>query len=577
MPDTSLKNFSEAMVEFVSGSERLYTAGENPDLKPAIEKICGILRIARIEVVYKVPQYANALFLQDETFSVYSSGGEDKERPFKLVKRHEDGCVSTYCIYPYNDGADWDDEEKNRITAFISALYLVNDRARIASTAEKFSVHDTEMNVYNLRYLMKSMRILFESGEIRDYCGCRFNISKLAVINAKLGRNGGTEIMKRFVYGLSDIIGSDGFVSRLGGDNFITLFRKTKMDDVIRHLSGVLIPTEFRGLEEIFISAHAGYYIVDNYCRGPHEIMEAILTAEVASRKSHRDYVIYDDELKKRSEAVKLLESLFFDAIDKEEFLVFYQPKVNLNDYTISGAEALCRWKHNGELVPPFRFIPILEQSHNICVLDFYMLEHVCMDMRKWIDDGLPKIKVSVNLSRMHLGDEKLAERIMGIIDKYGIPHECIEIELTETTTDVDFKELKKVVSSLHELGISTSVDDFGVGYSSLNLIRDLPWNVLKIDKSFLPEERDENNNAKRVMLKYVISMAQELGLECIVEGVESAEQVELLKECSCYRAQGYFFDKPLTSSVFYRKLREGGKYVPEKEDINDDLFLQDL
>lgn len=102
----------------------------------------------------------------------------------------------------------------------------------------------------------------------------------------------------------------------------------------------------------------------------------------------------------------------------------------------------------------------------------------------------------------MHLGDEKLAKSITDIIDKYNIPHKYIEIELTETTTDVDFKELKKVVSSLHDFGISTSVDDFGVGYSSLNLIRDLPWNVLKIDKSFLPDDRDENKEAKRVMLK---------------------------------------------------------------------------
>lgn len=287
------------------------------------------------------------------------------------------------------------------------------------------------------------------------------------------------------------------------------------------------------------------------------------MIAEIASRSNRlAPYSEFNEELKKRVEQKKLLESLFFDAVDKEEFLVYYQPKVNLTNYTISGAEALCRWRHNGELVPPIRFIPILEQSHNICVLDFYMLEHVCRDMRSWIDEGLPLVKISVNLSRMHLGDDKLAERITAIIDKYDIPHKYIEIELTETTTDVDFRELKKVVSALHNAEISTSVDDFGVGYSSLNLIRDLPWNVLKIDKSFLPEDSDDNKKAKRVMLKYVISMAQELGLECIVEGVESPAQVELLKNCSCFRAQGFLFDKPLPVEVFTQKLRSGGHYM---------------
>lgn len=566
MLEASLKDFSEAMVDFVSSSEKLYAVSDNPNSKAAVEKICGLLGIAEISVAYKTPPRVNKLFLQDETYSVFSRGSYDETRPFTLVKQHEDGCVSAYSVYPDKDTPDWDDEDKNRITAFISAVYIINDRARITAAAEKLSVSDSEMELFNLRYFMKTMGAMFATGEIRDCCACRFNIAKLSVINAKLGRNGGTEIMKRYVYGLRDLIGGDGFVSRLGGDNFITLFKKSKTDEVINYLSGIQMPVEYRGLSEIFVSAHAGYYNVDNYCRGPFEIMEALVTAEIASRMNHKaPYAIYDDALKKRSEAIKLLESLFYDAVDKEEFLVYYQPKVNLKDYSISGAEALCRWKHNGELVPPFRFIPILEQSHNICVLDFYMLEHVCMDMRRWIDSGLPLVKVSVNLSRMHLGDERLAERILEIIDKYAVPHEYIEIELTETTTDVDFVELKKVVSSLHSLGISTSVDDFGVGYSSLNLIRDLPWNVLKIDKSFLPDDRDENKEAKKVMLKYVITMAQELGLECIVEGVESAEQVELLKECCCFRAQGYFFDKPLPASVFDRKLLEGASYLNEK------------
>lgn len=564
MPDNISEKFSAAMLEFIQSSEKLVSAADNPCSKGSIEKICGLLGIAKLEVVYNIPDKANTLFLQNETFSVFSRDGWDESRPFTIAKRHEDGCVSNYSAYPYKDGGDWDNEDKSRIEAFISAVYLVNDRVRIAAAAEKFAVMDNEMELYNLRYFMKRAGAMFATGEIRECCACRFNISQLSVINAKLGRNGGTQIMKRYVYGLRDIIGGDGFISRLGGDNFVTLFKKDKKEEVIRHLSGIILSTEFRGVEELFVSAHAGYYDVDNYCRGPYEIMEAINIAEIASRSSHgAPYAEFNDELKKRSEARKLLESLFYDAIDKEEFLVYYQPKVNLIDYTISGAEALCRWKHNGELVPPFRFIPILEQSHNICELDFYMLEHVCMDMRKWLDSGLPLVKISVNLSRMHLGDERLAERITEIIDKYGIPHKYIEIELTETTTDVDFKELKKIVSSLHDVDISTSVDDFGVGYSSLNLIRDLPWNVLKIDKSFLPDDGDENKEAKRVMLKYVISMAQELGLECIVEGVESPEQVELLKNCSCFRAQGYFFDKPLPVSVFHRKLLDGGKYEP--------------
>lgn len=562
MPEIASKNFHEAMVEFVQCSEELCPMSESPRSEAAFKDLCGLLGISRLEIIHNIPDRANRLFLRNSTTTLFSEGDFDESLPISIVKLHEDGCVSNYYVYP-RLGFKWSDEEKNLIETFISALYIIHDRLRIATVAEKFSVMDNEMELFNLRYFMKRTGELFAWGEIREYCACRFNIAKLSVINAKLGRDGGTRIMTRYVYALRDIIGEDGFISRLGGDNYISLFKKPKKDAVIRHLSGVTLPTELRGIEELFVSAHAGYYDIDETCRSPVDVMEAILIAEIASRSNRlAPYSEFNEELKKRVEQKKILESLFFDAVDKEEFLVYYQPKVNLTNYTISGAEALCRWRHNGELVPPIRFIPILEQSHNICVLDFYMLEHVCRDMRSWIDDGLPPVKISVNMSRMHLGDEKLAERITAIIDKYDIPHKYIEIELTETTTDVDFKELKKVVSALHSAEISTSVDDFGVGYSSLNLIRDLPWNVLKIDKSFLPEDSDDNKKAKRVMLKYVISMAQELGLECIVEGVESPAQVELLKNCSCFRAQGFLFDKPLPAEVFTQKLREGGHYM---------------
>lgn len=565
MSNLFINFFFEAMAELAHSSEKLMPVANKPESRQAIDRICDLLKIAKLEIVFHVAETSNTIFMQNEASTIFSRDGWDGENPLTIIKQNEDDSTFHFYVYPYKDSDEWTEDYKHMISFFVSQLYITNDRSRIAAAAKKYSVMDSEMELYNLRYLMGFMKAMFASEEIREYCACRFNIANMSIINAKMGRSGGTEVMKRYVYGLKSLIGTDGFISRLGGDNFVALFKKDRMNDVINYLSGHIVPTEFRGIDEISVSAHTGYYIVDQYCRRPHEIMEAIIVAENTSKINKTPYAVFDSEMKKRTEAKKMLEGLFYDAIDNEEFLVYYQPKVNLTNYTLSGAEALCRWKHNGELIQPFRFIPILEQSHNICILDFYVLEHVCKDMRRWIDNEIPLVKVSVNLSRMHLGDERLAERIMDIIDKYSIPHEYIEIELTETTTDVNFKELKKIVSSLHELGISTSVDDFGVGYSSLNLIRDLPWNVLKIDKSFLPDEMDENKGSKEIMLKYVISMAQELGLECIVEGVESIQQVELVKGCNCFRAQGYFFDKPLPVDIFESRLCDSGKYIPEE------------
>lgn len=183
------------------------------------------------------------------------------------------------------------------------------------------------------------------------------------------------------------------------------------------------------------------------------------------------------------------------------------------------------------------------------------MLDIVCSHIRKWLDEGKRAVRVSVNLSRRHIVNPNLLDNIIEIIDRHNVPHEYIEIELTETTTDVEFKDLKRIVEGLQKQNICTSVDDFGMGYSSLNLIRVVPWNVLKVDRIFLPMDGESKDSARSVMFKYVVAMAKELGLECIVEGVETVSQLQLLKDNDCDFAQGYLFDKPLPLEEFEKRL----------------------
>ena len=286
--------------------------------------------------------------------------------------------------------------------------------------------------------------------------------------------------------------------------------------------------------------------------------MDRVSMAFHLARSSHnQDVVFFDDELLAQSKLNANITAAFPRAIEGNEFIVYYQPKIALQELKIAGAEALCRWMHNGRLIPPADFIPVLEQGGDICTLDFYMLDAVCRDIRRWLDCGMKAVPVSVNLSRRHLADMDLLEHIVNIIDKYNVPHEYIEIELTETTTDVEFKDLKRTISGLQKTGISTSVDDFGIGYSSLNLIKEIPWNVLKLDKSLLPQKNDSEDIPKSIMFKYIVSMAQEMGLECIAEGVETADHVNILTESSCNLAQGFYFDRPLPVEEFETRLRD--------------------
>ena len=423
--------------------------------------------------------------------------------------------------------------------------------------ANKISFRADFIDVYNLNFFFKTIDEKIAAGELEEYAACRFDMKRFSVVNHQFGREGGTKILKKFIAGLQNGLKEDGYVCRIQGDTFTILFLKKRMPYVVKYLSGTLIELGLKDKKKAMLTTYAGYYEIVGK-KTAEEIMDRIGMAwNMAKHVKRVPYVFFDEKLMQSVENEKWVESVFEEALRNEEFMVYYQPKVTLKNYRLNGAEALCRWKHNGEMILPYRFIPVLEQSNMICELDFYVLEHVCRDLKRWKEEGKNLVKVSVNLSRVHLGDMDLVEHVLENVDKYDVPHGYIELELTETTTDVDFRELKQIVIAFRTQGFSVAVDDFGVGYSSLNLIREMPWKVLKIDKSFLPEgeEDGEEDIQKKIMLKHIIGMAQNLGLECIAEGVETVEQVTILKENNCYNAQGYLFDKPLPVNEFEERL----------------------
>lgn len=547
--------YSNAFDNFIIKAERI-TDFFDPNISDALSDICRVLRIARISVMFYETIRHEELG-DGKSITLFSDGEADENRIFTMRETTSGGNSALYKIMQRSGDSDWSDEELSKLYILEKALFAFNGRSRVMHMVDHLIYFDEDMGIPNIKFFMKKINMLIELGQIAGYGACYFNLKRFSVINQNIGRERGTIVMRKYISLLNEKLSDSEYVCRVGGDNFVVLFKKENLETVSSHLNGAGIIYDEENNGRVFVSAYAGYYMIPSDCHSPSDIMDSLSIAlSTAKNILKANFVFYDEKLRLNRNEVKMVESAFPDAIEKEEFRVYYQPKVDLKNYTLHGAEALCRWFRNGEMIPPYRFIPALEQSKSICTLDFYMLEHTCRDIRRWLDEGKPVVKVSVNLSRRHLGDMDLLDHIISCIDKYNVPHEYIEIELIETTTDVSFSDLKRIVVGLHEAGISTSIDDFGMGYSSLNLLKELPWDVLKIDKSFLPDENDSDSQ-KYVMLKHIIALAQDIGLKCISEGVESAEQVRLLKENNCFYAQGFYFDKPMPVEEFEKRLDE--------------------
>ena len=475
----------------------------------------------------------------------------------RVVSNVMSGATMTVFMSP--DEPPLTDTERKRAELVMRTTLSYITRNRLGDKVEELTFYD-ENGYKNLRNFYLYISKISAENDYANKSIVRYNLRHFSLINRELGRKTGDIIMRRHYDTLAEMVDSNGTVARLGGDNFILFCGNEKLGNVLSYLSEASVMYDNSDGKCVNISTSAGVFrLPDGYVvNSPKDVMEYVISAfNIAQNGGNEHIIFYNDEIINSREKSMHVQQLFPQALRNEEFHVFYQPKVNIETGELVGAEALCRWFHDGNIVPPMNFIPMLEETNEICKLDFYMLDHVCADISRWLNEGKKVIRVSVNLSRKHMVNANILESILKIVDRHNVPHSCIEIELTETTTDVEFNDLKRVVNGLQRVGIYTSVDDFGIGYSSLNLIREVPWNVIKVDKSFLPVEKDNDDKTRTIMFKYIVAMARELGIECIVEGVETEKQLEILRENNCEFAQGFYFDKPLPVREFETRMSQ--------------------
>ena len=531
---------------------------------PIIRNFFDAIRVSRIDVIF-YDNKRKAKLGHGRRTATYDSGKKGS-LAFTDSINTDIMTIIERQVFLADGEEPWNDKEIERIRLLLEILNVFFSRRKIEAAAARFAFFDDD-GYSNLRSFNVYLDQKVHDSSVYGMACIHFNLKHFARVNEQVGRRAGNLVMRSYFDEFVHILGDSGKVCRFGGDNFALICPGDKLDTVLERLNGTAVVYDKNTGDRIMVSASAGVYVIPEDGEAPetNDIIDKMMTCSAAARSnSNTNVVFYSDDLISVREKISRMQHIFPLALENEEFAVYYQPKVDITTGELVGAEALCRWFRGDEVLYPCDFIPTLEQGMEICKLDFYMLDHVCRDVRQWLDEGRNVVRISVNLSRRHMADYDLLEHLIEIIDRNNVPHEYIEIELAETTTDVEFRDLKRVVKGLRKAGVRTSVDDFGMGYSSLNLIKEIPWDVLKVDKSFLPVAEDNETSTRSIMFKYVIKMAQKMGLECIAEGVETREQIEILKANNCDQAQGFYFNKPLPRAEFEKRMEERFYPIPE-------------
>ncbi len=386
------------------------------------------------------------------------------------------------------------------------------------------------------------------------------DIDRFKFINDGFGHDAGDLILKELSERIEKVLTAGTYLSSFGGDKFSLVFSRTKdMEDVMKKAKNILQeiakPAYYEG-KEFFLTASIGVSLYPNDGEDQNSLIK---NADIAMNRSKKHggnrITFFSMEMDRHAMARLELESYLRKALQKNEFHLCYQPLINLESGNVYGSEALIRWNHPIlGVVSPADFIPLAEETGIIEEIGAWVLKTACIQNKKWQRQGLGMLSISVNVSANQFQQPNFVEQVKQALINADLEAKYLTLELTESTmlNDVDYSI--QVMKSLQELGVKVSIDDFGTGYSSLSYLRNLPINTLKIDRSFINNLKLDTSDI--AIVKAIITMGQGLDMQVVAEGVETEEQIELLKEMKCHYAQGFFYHKPLKSTDFEKDIK---------------------
>ncbi len=410
----------------------------------------------------------------------------------------------------------------------------------------------------NKQKLIEDTKKILKKIPAENFAVALFDINKFKFVNDRLGYEEGDRMLLRLHKTIQDQLDDGELFGRLSDDNFALVIKNAPDNEITVRLNNLF--SEFERRNNMFVKypvAFSAGVCHLGQCRDSGKDIDlnvAIDRCKIAKRTlkglHYSSIAFYDGKIRDKALREKDYEAIMPTALIQREFECYLQPKYGLQSRHIEGAEALIRWnsKEFG-FVFPNDFIPLSEKNGFVVELDFFILEEVCRAMRRWLDEGKTPVVISVNQSRLHLNYDDYIWRLREIVDKYEIPYEYIELELTESVFTENAEQLLVIMQKLHDIGFKLSLDDFGSGYSSLNMLKDIPVDVVKIDREFF--NGTVNSEKGRAVISTVVDLAKNLNMEVISEGVETLEQVEFLTEINCAMVQGYYFAKPMNIAAF--------------------------
>ena len=374
-------------------------------------------------------------------------------------------------------------------------------------------------------------------------------------VNDSLGHKSGDLLLMQVAERILKCVRGSDTVARLGGDEFVVLLPDCKSADNVTSITRKILeklatPFALQG-DEVFISACIGVTMYPDDGNDADVLLKNADTAMYHIKKTGKNnFQFFTDSMQERIVRRLQLTSQLRYAMEREEFLLYYQPKMNLVTGRINGMEALIRWQHpDTGMINPAEFIPLAEETGIIVPLGEWVLYQACRQVMEWQAQGLDSLRVSVNLSARQFQDEKLLAMVTSVIQETGIEPGVLELEITETTIMQHIEHTIKTLWQLRDLGLLLSIDDFGTGYSSLNYLKRFPLDILKIDRSFVMDITTDPND--RAVVEAIVSLSRHLKMKVVAEGVETEEQLDFLRKQKCHEVQGYYISKPLPVDEF--------------------------